>query len=502
MNRRHFLQTLGIGLVVVEAGAVQRALAALPKGVFEPTAVDARDSAAHVIARLTFGVTPALYTHVHTIGAQAFIDEQLNFEKIDDTLLDDRLVDYADILAQNGGVLAQQYQKMRQVVTGALVGSWIAHGLYSQRQLHERMVQFFSDHFSIFLGKGPEAFLKIDDDRDAMRLYAMSNFRALLGASAHSPAMLVYLDNAQSQKKGPNENYARELMELHTLGVNGGYSEDDVKQVARALTGWSVSTRKESKDGSIVYRFRPFFHDTSAKQVLGVNLPTGGGEKEGDKVLDILASHPSTAHFISFKLVRRFVADNPPETLVEKCAQTFLQTGGDIRAVLRTIFTADEFWQAPPKFKQPYEYTLSLLRALNYDVLNTTPFLRGIRNPLNAMGQVPFTWPAPNGFPDVAGAWDDNLLARWNIAISAASGKVPGAQAQMNTLTDLLNANNVPSDVESTLMFIGQYLFGRALNPQERDVIFKFVKSAGGNTQQQISSGLALLLASPTFQYK
>ncbi|MEO8613226.1 MAG: DUF1800 domain-containing protein [Chloroflexota bacterium] len=502
MNRRQFLGLLGTGAAAVTTGQIGRALAAAPLGTFLPAQAGERDPAALLIARLTFGVTPALYAHVQQIGAQAFIDEQLAPESLDDGAVESRLAPYQTILAQNGGLLAQQYQKKRQTVTGALLGSTTLRAAYSERQLYERMVHFFSDHFSLFIGKAQVLFLKVDDDRDAIRPYALGHFREILGASAHSPAMLIFLDNARSDKRAPNENYARELMELHTLGVNGGYSEDDVKAVARAFTGWSVQGAKQSSDGRTIYRFRPGFHDRDAKMILGQAIPAGGTESDGETMLDILAGHPSAAQFISTKLVRRFVSDDPPTALVDACAQTFTSSGGAIRAVLRTIFAADEFWSAPPKFKQPYEYTVSLLRALNADVQDDTRFLRGMQKPLQAMGQIPFTWPAPNGFPDVGAYWMSNLLPRWNMAITVAGDQLPGTKIDMNGLVDLLDANNIPLEAEPVLLFLATYLFGRPLSTAERDAVLQFAADTASEPAAQIGAGLSLLLAAPAFQYK
>src|SRR5258708_5437065 len=241
MNRRQFLQTfgMGIGASALAVAPLTRVLAALPDGILVPTATVV-DPAAHAIARLTFGVTPDLFSHVQQIGAMAFIAEQLAPESLDDSVMDALMQPYTDVLSQNGGILLQNYGGMRQIVSGALLGSWMTHATFSERQLYERMVEFFSNHFHEYIGKEFVLFLKIDDERDVIRPNALTNFRQLLGASAHSPAMLLFLDNAESGKDAPNENYARELMELHTLSVDGGYSETDVKEVARCLTGWSI----------------------------------------------------------------------------------------------------------------------------------------------------------------------------------------------------------------------------------------------------------------------
>ncbi|MFN8531068.1 MAG: DUF1800 domain-containing protein [Anaerolineae bacterium] len=506
MNRRQFLQSLlaGAGAFTLEPSVLQAALSALPVGAFAPGSQGLdRDPVIHVIRRLTYGVTPDLVTHVRQIGVQAFIDEQLWPEMIDTSAVDALLQPQDGILNENGGVLFSTYENHREQVAGALVGAMVTRAVESPRQLYERVIEFWGNHFSLYAGKGPVLFLKVDDDRDVIRPKALGRFRELLGASAHSPAMLIYLDNAQSERSHPNENYARELLELHTLGVNGGYTEDDVKEVARALTGWSVSGRRENSDGRIEYRYRRMFHDNDEKIVLGTTIPADGGEQDGETVLDLLASHPSTARLIATKLARRFVADQPAAALVERIAAEFMRNGGDIRATLRALFNDDEFWNAPPKFKQPYEYTVSLMRALNYHVQDPVRLIRELRPPLESMGNIPFTWPAPNGFPDVMGTWVNGLLMRWNLAMVGVSGQIDNAAtADADGLLALFAANEVPFETEPVIDFLGGYLFGRGLTDQERTIVVDFATANGTDTDTQVRSALALMLASPAFQYR
>ncbi len=505
MNRRQFLGSLiaGVGATTLNTSTLGAALAALPRGAFAPVLqAGDRDRVIHAITRLSYGVTPALYRHVQQIGVQSFIDEQLNPELIDDSVVNAVVQPLAPILTENGGILFRQLENRRGEVSVALVGNMATRAVDSQRQLFERMVQFWGDHFSVYAGKGPVLFLKVDDDRDVIRPKALGTFRELLGASAHSPAMLIYLDNAQNERSAPNENYARELLELHTLGVAGGYDEDDVKEVARAFTGWSVSGRGQQNDGRIDYIFRRLFHDNEEKIVLDTVIPAGGGEQDGELVLDVIAAHPSTARFMATKLARRFVADQPPASLVEQVAATFSASNGDIRATLRTLFNADEFWNAPPKFKQPYEYAISLMRALNYHVQLPEGLVRGLRDPLDALGNIPFTWPAPNGFPDVAGAWQNGLITRWNMAIGASSGEIQGATTDSEGLLALWNDNGVPFETEAVIDFSAGYLFGRPLTSEERAVALDFATATTTDVSEQIRSALALLLASPAFQYR
>ena len=501
MNRRTFLKAMGLGVAVpLRAGAIGHVLAAAPPGTFAPVIPAERDPVAHVISRLTFGVTPALYAHVQNIGIDSFIDEQLALDLLDDPSVDERLKPYRTILNTNAGQLFARYQNQRRPVVEALIGGTALHAIYSQQQLYERMVRFFSDHFNISIRKGPGLFLKIDDDRDVIRPHAMGSFRDLLGASAHSPAMLFYLDNFNSDKRAPNENYARELLELHTMGVNGGYTEADIKAVARSFTGWSISGLREDED--VQFRFRRFIHDGDEKTVLGTKLARFGGEQDGEIVLDLLAEHPATARFISTKLARRFVADNPPSSLIEACTQEFLKTDGDIRAVLRLIFKSDEFWSAPPKFKRPFEYVVSILRALDYNVERNRRFFELAAGALEVMGQMPFTWPAPDGFPDVQSAWTGNLLMRWNVAMGAAGGELPGAHAGSESLIGLMEANHVPLEPAPVIDFMAMYLWGRPMTEQEESIVVPFMDKLPASDEQRIQAGIGLLLASPAFQYR
>lgn len=505
MNRRQFLGSLFAGTVALNTSTIAQALANAPRGAFSPLGqggIDTRDPVIHLIRRMTFGVTPALVAHVRQIGIEAFIEEQLAPERLDDSALDPVLEETRDILNENGGVLLRELEARQEQVIAPLIGATTVRAISSQRQLYERMVGFWSDHFSMFIGKGIVLFLKVDDDRDVIRPKAMGRFRELLGASAHSPAMLFYLDNVQNEASAPNENYARELMELHTLGVNGGYSEDDVKEVARAFTGWSMTGRRENDDGRVMFQFRRLFHDNDAKIVLGTAIPADGGEQDGETVLDILANHPSTARLIATKLARRFVADQPSATIIDAAAAAFTASGGDIRAVLRVIFHSDEFWQAPPKFKQPFEHTVSLLRAMDYHVSDLNQLLRTLRAPLDSLGNIPFTWTTPDGFPDVMEAWKDGLLTRWNLALGAMYGGVRGAESNTDGLLEMLAVNGIAFETEPVLDFMAGYTIGRPLSADERTIMLDFAAASSTDPTEQILGGLALLLASPAFQYK
>ncbi len=502
MDRRQFLQGFGAATVAtVSLSTVGAALANLPAAALSVRQDPMRDRGSHAISRLTFGITPALHSHLRQIGAEAFIAEQLAPDRINDDGMTAHLEPYAHILEADLAQLVEQFAERPQQAAVALIGNWVLRALYSERQLLEKVTQFFSNHFYVYLYKGPfTAPLLIRDERDYLRPYAFSNFRTMLGYSGISPSMLLYLDNAQNNRRAPNENYARELLELHTLGVHGGYTETDVKEVARAFTGWSVRFPREGEGTAFEHLFRRAFHDRDAKTILGT-LIQPDGQNEGERVYDLLAAHPSTARFISTKLVRRFVADAPPDALVTRLSEVYQSNAGAIPPLLTTLFAADEFWNAAPKLKTPFEYTMSVLRALGFEIINTTRFMRGLGDVLEAMGNTPFMWPAPNGFPDVAGLWSGSLITRWNIALAAVTDQVPGARLNGEGLIDLWTSNGVPLEADPVIDFMAGYLLGRPLTADERPVMLAFART-GTTPQEQIAFGIALLLASPAFQYR
>jgi uncharacterized protein (DUF1800 family) len=305
------------------------------------------------------------------------------------------------------------------------------------------MVDFWENHFSVFAGKGPVRLLLLEYDRDVIRPHALGRFRDLLRAVAQSPAMLYYLDNWESgaepdrptlaamrtrrpgPRRGLNENYARELLELHTVGVDGGYTQQDVINVARALTGWSI----EEPARKATFRFRPEVHDAGRKRIMGLELGSGRGIEDGEAVLDYLARHPATARFIATKLVRRFVGDTPPPALVARAADRFLHTNGDIREVVRVIVTSPEFFSRAAyqaKVKSPFELVASALRAVG-----SVPSVDGIRRAVGAIGRLGeplFSHQAPDGYPDRADAWVNGgaILARINFGLGLGNPAYPG----------------------------------------------------------------------------
>jgi uncharacterized protein (DUF1800 family) len=388
------------------------------------------------------------------------------------------------------------------VIGGELTQAKVLRAIYSERQLDEVMTDFWFNHFNVFIGKGPDRYMITAYERDAIRPHALGKFKDLLVATAKSPAMLFYLDNWQSvgpnsdlAKYGPerrtayarrgrflvqrrvnpqkaknrpsglNENYAREIMELHTLGVDGGYTQKDVTELAKVLTGWSIEQPQRGGD----FKFNERAHEPGAKYVLGHKI-SEHGEGEGTEMLDVLAHHPSTARFISKKLAMRFVSDQPPQTLIDRMADTFHEKDGDIREVLRTMFQSPEFWAADAyraKVKTPLEFVVSAVRTSGVEVTNAMPLVQA----LNKMGMQLYGMQPPTGYSMKAEAWVNSsaLVNRMNFALQLGSGRLPGTAADPRTI--LRGAN--PPDENAALAAMENSILAGDVSPQTHAVIQK-----------------------------
>ena len=355
---------------------------------------------------------------------------------------------------RRAGMAARQPQ---QVAIADLREGKLYRALYSNRQLEEVLVDFWFNHFNVDEAKGSDRMMLASYERDAIRPHVLGHFKDLLLATARHPAMLFYLDNWESispdalqtlqvgpfatgmnltqvlgrQAHGLNENYGRELMELHTLGVNGGYTQQDVIEVARCFTGWTIRQPNVKPE----FQFASFMHDNGEKTVLGRKIPAGGGEQDGLRVIDMLAHHPSTARFISGKLARYFVADDPPKALLDKMVQTFTKTDGDLRAVLETMFTSREFfsegaWQS--KVKTPFELVVSAVRATQADTTDSFALVQRIAD----LGEPLYGKVEPTGYVDNSEAWlsTGGLLGRINFATTLSAGRIVGVKIDASRL--------------------------------------------------------------------
>jgi uncharacterized protein (DUF1800 family) len=426
----------------------------------------------------------------------------------------------------------RQAQQTANALAAQIPASKLLHATLSERQLLEVMVDFWENHFSVSINKSPNRYSLVEYDRDVIRPHALGKFRDLLGAVAKSPQMLYYLDNWQSlvdslhptiaegriqarreamagapmgdstllrirngRRAGLNENYGRELMELHTLGVRGGYTQHDVVEVARSLTGWTI----DRPDLGGHFLFRHEWHDGGEKLVLGTRIPAGGGVEDGERVLDILARHPSTAHFIAWKLAVHFVSDSAPPALVDRAAQTFAQTDGDIREVMRTIVTSPEFFSAGAyraKVKTPFELVASTLRAMNAQP-DTTARTAGI---VARLGQPIWGRQTPDGWPDQGAPWMNagSLLNRLNFGESVAAGQVPGVTIAAWRPTPYLLA--APPD-KAVGGVIDELLEGRAAAETRRAMLNTMNAPAQGRTPiARLGQVVAVAIGSPEFQ--
>jgi uncharacterized protein (DUF1800 family) len=496
------------------------------------TTMTADQRVAHVLSRLTFGARPGDFARVKAMGAEAFINQQLDPDSIDNGGVIARLrrlptlnmatpviieqytppkpsanpspapaksadamnasdpkstvqnpLNQAPALANNPSMSAMTNEmpaemtkgdaggrpalpqeqasakptpppKNPQMVVTELQRAKLLRAVYSDRQLYELMVDFWENHFSIFANKDDDRYLLTGFDRESIRPFALARFRDLLGATAHSPAMLFYLDNWRSSVPRPyparadkpagvdgglNENYARELMELHTLGVDGGYTQKDVQEVARCFSGWTI--QKPNEQGLFLYR--PGLHDDGDKVVLGHKILSGGGIADGERVLDILATHPATATFIATKLARRFISDDPPQSVIDRAASAFLKTDGSIRETLRAIITSPEFFSPAAyraKVRSPFEYVAAAMRATSAETDGDRPVLDFI----SRMGQPLFGRITPDGYPDRGDQWlsSGTMAARLNFATALAMNRIRGTTVDFSKLLAGIDQSN------------------------------------------------------------
>jgi len=546
-------------LAVALAGASFTSVDAQKRATAIPAATDDK-TIIHALNRIGFGPAPGDVARVRKMGLSAYIDQQLQPERIADEKVAARLAGF-ETLTMSTRQLADEYylpaqmirrqaqrassaaaaaapndpamqpgnanagrqnrtpeemqaQRAQRRVLDELTQQKVLRAAYSDRQLQEVMVDFWFNHFNVFAGKGQTRIYLTEYERDAIRPHVFGKFRDLLGAVAESPAMLFYLDNWQSaapegtamegpngrnpradlrrrpgqmgrgnpnrpggqrrpgmaganptmadlppalqnrRPRGLNENYARELMELHTLGVDGGYTQKDVQEVARAFSGWTLTQPRQGG----AFAFEPRMHDNGDKVALGLTMKSGGGKKDGEQVLDLLAKHPSTARFLATKLARRFVADDPPKALVDRAAATFLKTDGDIREVVRTIITSPEFF-APAsyraKVKSPLDFVASAVRASGADAVNGLPLVQAMRE----LGMPPYGCQPPTGYSDRAEAWVNTgaLLNRMNFAVALSSGKLRGVTPSSGVDQSTIVSQALGGDLsESTRATIGR----------------------------------------------
>lgn len=481
-TRRAFVASAGLAAGGMSAGCgeASRRAARLRLGA-APSDLRPTEAEARLLNRAGFGPSPGDTARLREMGAVAWVDQQLHpsSQEPPDLLLalsrlDALRLTPMELLDLPAGAVAGQLQQAA-----------LLRAAYSPWQLRERLTDFWTNHFSIDVRKADGAYLKPEDDAAVIRRFSLGRFRELLGASSRSAAMLTYLDNRDSDGRSPNENYARELLELHTLGVDGGYTQRDVREVARCFTGWTVESRFLRPRGR--FRFRPDLHDDGPKVVLGVTIPAGGGLRDGERLLDLLADHPATARRIGAKLVRLVWGSEEP-AWVRSTEHVYRQSGGHIGTMLRPMLVSARLADAPPVFKRPLDFVASALRATGA----VADCGAAVQAHLQAMGQPLFEWPMPDGYPNTTEAWRGSLLARWNFAAALLRGEVSSA----STLTATMARDFSRTNPRGAADVLASRILGR--QPDARLVEIVARTAALGGAQ----AAIALLLASPEFQWR
>lgn len=435
--------------------------------------------------RATMGATAADIARIEELGYNGWLAEQLEYEFLDDSLLEDALADALPTIHMTPAQILNSYSNNPAVPIFELITARLYRAVYSPRQLYERMVTFWADHFHIALFSDAGYLLKPTDQREVIRRHALGNFRELLHASAHSPAMLVYLTNDSNVAGSPNENYARELMELHTLGADRGYDQQDVIEVARCFTGWTL---EQAGSGFGRFRFDSAAHDDGEKIVLGRVIPAGGGVEDGERVLDILADHVLTSKFIAEKLARYLWGYKPPTGIVNRAAEVFRSSDGDIKQVVKTILKRSRIRNAKPKLKRPFHLATSTARALGADI--RTPF--AVLQKLLDAGHLPYYWNPPNGYPDSEEYWSGFLLPRFNLGAELHSNRTGGMVPAEELLAPGRSAAQIVDDIDRAL-------FDQTMSETVRTTLRGFLDAAPINAKRT-REAIGLAVASPEFQ--
>jgi len=439
-----------------------------------------------LVRRITMGQTESELALASSMGYQAYLEYQLNPAAIDDSACDARLAPLTTL----GMEPYQLYALTGGQVNTELTEATILRAVYSKRQLLERMVEFWTDHFNIDITKEACTFLKPGDDRDVIRAHALGSFPALLSASAHSTAMLVYLDNQLSTRTKPNENYSRELMELHSLGVDGGYTQADVSELSRCLSGWTLTALSKTDPNAGKFRFDSGRHDNNAKVVLGQSIPAGGGQNDGEIMLQALATHPNTARYIATKMSRWFLGDGATQAVIDAVTAAYTATGGDIKSMLRTILQPNVLADSPPRYKRPFHLFVSAMRCQSANITSTS----SLRSLLFSAGHRPFYWGTPDGYPDNIEYWVGFIVPRWNFGASMTNGSVSGVAIDSAAFFNGLTSASQMAERISQVMFAGE------MPAPEKDRIRTYLLPDAPSTQRK-KDAMGLAVGAPSFQW-
>ncbi|HRK23041.1 MAG TPA: DUF1800 domain-containing protein [Fimbriimonadaceae bacterium] len=453
--------------------------------------LDASDDLATVppyrlMQRAGYGWIPSDLTNALRVSWDEYLAGQLAYESIIDTGVEARLA----LLPTLSMTSAQLYPIFNHIRVGELISSRVLRAVYSRRQLFERMVEFWHDHFNVYVFKSECPALTTSYDRDAIRPHALGKFKDLLKATAMSPAMITYLDNRTNNKFGPNQNYARELLELHTLGLASAFTENDVKEVARCFTGWSV-IEHENDPNRGQFIFRPENHDQGAKTVLGHPIPANGGMQDGITVLEILADHPLTASSIANKLATFFYGTLPPKAYVRSIDVIFRFSGGDIRSTLQVALASSHLTKAPPLLRRPFHQFATCTRAILANVAQTGEY----RNLLLEAGNQPFHWSPPNGYPLAQDYWKGNMLPRWGFAMELCANRIDGVSVPSSNLVKGLPTLSLVLDS------ISKSLFANAMPESLRASLSFFAGQQTVLSDRALRDLYGLAMSAPEFQH-
>jgi uncharacterized protein (DUF1800 family) len=458
--------------------------------------------AVHLLQRIAFGPRPGEAARILRSGLDRFVEDQLDGGP--DPELETRLRPLTTLGYPLGQALALYRSQDRNLgrFTDEFLAAKVIRAVHGQNQLEEVLTDFWFNHFNVFLGDGFDRVYTPFYEREAIRPHVLGRFRDLLGATAAHPAMLYYLDNYLSTisrqdprtgrlLSGLNENYGRELLELHTVGVDAGYTQNDVVHSALCFTGWTIDLR-----GSGGFVYRDANHDQRAKTVFGLNLPAGGGREDGERLLDYLAEHPATARNVSRRLLQRFVSDQPGPALVDRIASVFTRTAGDLRAVMKAIFGTPDFWAEAfgvGKPKTPFEYVVSALRAVDAQVANPRAAVAAVA----ALGMPLYQCVPPTGYSNVGADWANpsSQLGRMNFALDLATGAVAGVSADVRGV--IRQAGGDPDNPAAAADALSADLFGGGLSRATRD---SAARVARGGPVPVAARVTGLVLAGPEMQ--
>jgi len=457
-----------------------------PAGSKQDASVEWKDPVLRLVRRITMGLTTEEVTIARGLGYAGYLDYHLNPDRIDDSALDTALAARLPVTVMTPAQLAAFGDNNE--VANSLSDSALYRAAFSKRQLKERMVEFWTDHFTISLNK--VGFIKLVDDRDVIRANAIGNFKTLLKATSKSGAMLVYLDQNRSRTPTPNQNYAREIMELHTLGVDAGYSQTDVAELSRILTGWTTQ-------GPGNFAFDPNMHDRGAKMFLGrafpamvATTPAATQMAEGEAAIQMLVDHPNTAKYIALKMARWLLAYTPPQAVVDATAAAYLSSNGDISTMVRTILSATNLMASPAKYKRPFHLAASGLRGMGAQVTN----IRSVRQRADQMGQPIFYWEQPNGYPDRIDWWSGLVLGRWSFMADLANRNV-AAQTQISTAPF-----RMPDTADGVVAQIATRMFGGEMPAVLKTQLATYLK-AGTYSDARVRETLSLAASATQFQW-